>query len=324
MNSYRYRLEAYRGMATLHECPQCGRRSFKRYVDVESGEALREDCGRCNHVNSCGYHLAPRDVGAVNESVALPARQMPQPQQHSVIPGEMVKHSLRSDFARGMCRLMGEALTTEVLGRYRVGADRMGRVIWWQIDESGETRTGKVMAYDPLTLKRRREMACGVDWAHSILIRIGQLPIKFVLKQCLFGAHLLARAVPTDVVCLVESEKTAVLCAAIWPRGTWLATGGITQLEGGRMEVLRGRRVLVFADSDAVEDWSLRLDAYRFTCSLRFSRAWPTIIAERPSRSKIDLADVVIEALSDATGQKLAALSTITDEIDAFRLNRIN
>ena len=59
----RYKLERYRaGGSNRYVCPQCGRKKcFTRYVDVETGEYVGEDCGKCNHTASCGYHYPPRE-----------------------------------------------------------------------------------------------------------------------------------------------------------------------------------------------------------------------------------------------------------------------
>ena len=55
--------------------------------------------------------------------------------------------------------------------------------------------------------------------------KAGVLQESWTLTQCLFGEHLL-KQYPKKVVALVESEKTAVICAGLMPRFLWLATGG--------------------------------------------------------------------------------------------------
>jgi hypothetical protein len=56
---YRYSLE--KG-SKKHLCPNCGKKSLKRYIDNSTGEYLPEQYGRCNHENSCvpHYHLNPK------------------------------------------------------------------------------------------------------------------------------------------------------------------------------------------------------------------------------------------------------------------------
>lgn len=57
-----------------------------------------------------------------------------------------------------------------------------------------------------------------------------------------------------DWVALVESEKTAVICAGLMPRFLWLATGGKSMINE-RLLVLKGRKVVAFPD---IADWLIR------------------------------------------------------------------
>lgn len=73
------------------------------------------------------------------------------------------------------------------------------------------------------------------------------------MTQCLFGEHLLAQY-PDKIVCLVEAQKTAVICTAMMPEFIWLATGGKSGFND-RVEVLDGRKVIAFPDVDAYDQW---------------------------------------------------------------------
>ncbi len=104
---------------------------------------------------------------------------------------------------------IGEERLQRVSDDYRLGATKDGGVIFWQQDWQGRVRSGHIMHYDA------RGHRCGYQgWVHAHLIRQGLLPANWQLQQCLFGEHLLAVR-PEATVCLVESEKTAVLMAAI-------------------------------------------------------------------------------------------------------------
>lgn len=61
-NNYRYQLEKYRGRATRHVCPQCGRKQvFTRYIDTHNNNMyVNEKVGKCNRIDKCGYHYTPR------------------------------------------------------------------------------------------------------------------------------------------------------------------------------------------------------------------------------------------------------------------------
>ena len=52
------------------------------------------------------------------------------------------------------------------------------------------------------------------------------------------------------IICVVESEKTAVMMSELRPDCIWLATGGKTELNVSRLKPLQGRRVILFPDTD--------------------------------------------------------------------------
>jgi hypothetical protein len=70
------------------------------------------------------------------------------------------------------------------------------------------------------------------------------------LEQCFFGQHLL-KEYPNKPVCIVESEKTALIAAVYMPQFVWLATGGASGCkwrEWAVYKVLKGRNVTLFPD----------------------------------------------------------------------------
>ena len=52
------------------------------------------------------------------------------------------------------------------------------------------------------------------------------------------------------IVAIVESEKTAVIMSEHYPDAIWLATGGINQFHSQLLLPLRGRRIILFPDTD--------------------------------------------------------------------------
>lgn len=90
--------------------------------------------------------------------------------------------------------------------------------------------------------------------------RYGQLPEEWKLTHCLFGEHLLLMY-PDKPVALVESEKTAVICAGLMPKYLWLATGGKQQIKAKKFAVMGKRKVTAFLDVDGFTEWTERLKA---------------------------------------------------------------
>ena len=63
---------------------------------------------------------------------------------------------------------------------------------------------------------------------------------------CLFGEHLLGKN--TKPIILVESEKTAIVCAIEFSEYCWLSYGGINGMTNNKMKVLSGKSILIVPD----------------------------------------------------------------------------
>ncbi|WP_430815720.1 PG0870-related protein [Carboxylicivirga sp. RSCT41] len=56
-------MEKYNGSNSRYNCPNCGHeqsRTFSKYIDVETGNYLHDNVGRCNREDKCGYHYTPK------------------------------------------------------------------------------------------------------------------------------------------------------------------------------------------------------------------------------------------------------------------------
>ena len=51
-------------------------------------------------------------------------------------------------------------------------------------------------------------------------------------------------------VCVVEAEKTAFILSELYPQYVWLAAGGLGEVQVDKFRPLRGRRVVLFPDTD--------------------------------------------------------------------------
>lgn len=272
-NDYRYRLDSPKVTGRRQQkttCPRCGRkRCFVRYVDTwHDCRYVDNTCGRCDHEQSCGYHYKPADLyndqpwrnGDAAERNIPPG---PPPQEKPLVPLNpqylLKSHSPESTFwqwfTTDCARKAGFSRddADRVFQDYAIGATRRGDVIFWQVDDQGRIRSGHIMQYNR---QGHREGYQG--WVHARLIEQKLLPSDFVLRQCFFGQHLLPLR-PDATVCLVESEKTALILSAVHPAMLWLATCGSSGLTAEKLSVLRGRRLVVFPDSGCLGKWSQRL-----------------------------------------------------------------
>lgn len=187
-----------------------------------------------------------------------------------------------------MSVVMGESEAQRMFQLYNVGTSKAwgGSTVFWQVDVDGNVRAGKVMGYDPKNGHRIKEPSPRVAWVHSML------KIRFDLKQCRFGVHLLRDGDAQQVV-IVESEKSALIGAWKMPEYTWLATGGIQMLKP--TEALRGRDVILMPDLGAEEIWRAKLPALRSVCrSVSISNILTSIASDEQRQRGLDIADFIL------------------------------
>lgn len=233
------------------DCPACGaKKRFTRYIDLVEQDFIAPDIGICDRVNSCGYHKTPKDHSTNNptthHSPNIQQRiQNPTTKPVSFIDEEIVEASFqefyKSTFFQCLIDLIGIEEANKIAIDYALGA-RGKRVIFWQIDRDVKIRTGKIMSYDS-EMNR-------VGIPYFLHKEINQ---DFNLDQCLFGLHLTAYYENRDKpICIVESEKTAIIASAIMPDKVWLATGGVQNLK--LASVIR-KRVYLFPDKGEAQKW---------------------------------------------------------------------
>ena len=111
-------------------------------------------------------------------------------------------------------------------------------------------------------------------------------------------------------VCVVESEKTAVILSEQYAEYVWLATGGLGNVQPDKFRPLRGRRVILFPDTD--EDGTAYRRWYEAAQTVMRQPFWedsPPIsvatVLERHATTeqkqrKIDLADFLLETMLDS------------------------
>jgi transcription elongation factor Elf1 len=258
---YTYTLEKYNGLKTRYNCPECNHKhQFTRYVD-QDGNHIAGHVGRCNRESKCGYHLKPREYFE-NSSVIRDSHKKTSNRQEPVkevqyISPDILKATLqayhRNTFVQYLHTIFDPETVQRLIEAYGLGTARDGSCIFWQVDNEGRVRTGKVIRYQD---DGHRDKSQPPYFIHK---KLNIEPIE----QCLFGLHL--HMVHDGPIGLVESEKTAVIMAGQLPEYTWMATGGKTNLS--KVHALKGKKVVCFPDTDAFKDWSERLTPYGFKIS---------------------------------------------------------
>lgn len=222
----------------------------------------------------------------------------------------------QSDFCQAVvaCGYLTTGQMQRAARRYRLGRSRDGGVIFWQIDTLGQICDGKIMHYRP---DCHRDHSRHPDWVSSILKRHylndePGLAARIPAVHCLFGTHLLGHTDSTEInscnpcdslsekkIAVVESEKTAVIMSERHPECLWLATGGLNELTPQKLFPLRGRRIILFPDTDpegrAYATWyRIMLEAQRLLGQpIHLSPLLEQHATPEQKARKIDIADLL-------------------------------
>ncbi|SFO58423.1 DUF6371 domain-containing protein [Prevotella sp. tf2-5] len=241
----------------------------------------------------------------------------PPPTPPSYIPKEyLIKcFSYRSKFVEFLCGLFDIKTIERVAADYYLGATKSRDVIFWQVDVEKRIRTGKIMSYDSETGHRTHNSGA-TNWIHSLLKKQGLIDGEFNLQQCLFGEHLLKKY-PGKVVAMVESEKTAVIASAVFPKYVWLATGGKYGINADKMNVLAGRKVILFPDTDTTGEtynyWKEKATELTY-CRCVVSDILELNATNAERIKKIDIADWLCKEL-ETEPQRISEVMTEQEQI---------
>lgn len=298
MKDFRYFLQPYRKSSDRHVCPQCGHKGeFTFYIDKETGQPLHPSVGKCNRENECGYHYRPSEYfrDFPNEKPKgdwKPLQQTQKPKEEKAVQ-YLPTSFLIEDKCRGENNLFhfierefGEDEANRVFDTYHVGTSKHWRndnglaVSFPQIDELGNLRQIKVMAYNPTTGKRLKKQDYAELWVDAkkekkyVPDNRPQDKIWFAgksllrnheanLRQTFFGCHFIKDACRIGIV---ESEKTCLICSILMPDITWIATGGshgCKFTEADVFQPLIGKRVVLYPDAGMFAKWEEKAETLR-------------------------------------------------------------
>ena len=212
----------------------------------------------------------------------------------------------------------------EVLNYYCVGHGKNGHTIFWQLDENGQLRTGKMMKYKT-DGHRDKTASWSFDWIHATLSRHWDAerqemtdeppypyphlydPSKQEPHITFFGMHLLNKWKRKDMeqtVRIVESEKTALLMAIAYgnhAKQVWIACGGMEMLTRERLQPIidQRRRIILYPDRDGIKKWQQKAEQLHYD-RLTIDTTPVTKWWKPQDGEKADIADVVIRSINDS------------------------
>ena len=267
------------------------------------------------------------DVDGVDVNWTYTPRPAPQPLDMLELPKHLMagtKLAIDQDNLVAWIRngikwdVVQQSRVEKVIDSYCVGHGKNGHTIFWQLDEKGRLRTGKMMKYRQ-DGHRDKEATWNFDFIHATLSRkrneadpwpFPKLfdPDKQEPQLTFFGMHLLDRYGKNATVNIVESEKTAMLMAIAYGNHAsqvWMACGGLEMITRERLQPIidRGRRIVLFPDRDGIDKWKVKAEQMHYE-RLAIDTTPVTKWWKPEDGEKADIADVVIRIINNSVELK--------------------
>ncbi len=255
-------------------CPHCGRaKKYRNFIDMATGSPIADgECGTCY---VCDFDVKPRDYFAEHRDYFSSMGDIdyiaPPPKEVSYIPENILTNYQfrpnllgQSNLTNYLLRVLDEEHLMSALKRYYIGhnTDDNEGIVWPQIDTHFRIRELKFQWHSATSGKRSDGYTY---FYHKYLRTHGILPPESDHDQCLFGQHLLREADSSSIVCIVESEKTALIFSVILPDFIWLATGSaanIRLVEKVKNMLQECKAVVVYPDAGSEKDWSQKISTF--------------------------------------------------------------
>lgn len=249
------------------------------------------------------------DDGPVPKVERRPPREAPKPLTRIIWPLSTTEKYLSNWSSNPLISWLGSLPMEQeckkrlfnMILEYRVGTSvapgKFGWTVFWMINEKNEVLNAKLMKYEPDGHRSKTPEGKGfVTWM-SALFKYDRS--QYTVDNCYFGMHLIERY-PDAEVCIVESEKTALICSAfVEPeKRIWLASGGLSNINPRKLQPLleRNRYIVLFPDHDGQELWTKKcqdlrgaLDYPRLSVSKQVVDNWS--VSDGP---KADIGDILV------------------------------
>lgn len=263
---YKYQLDK---TSKKYVCPNCNKKTFVRFVDTVTGNYLNTVDGRCDRETKCGYFKKPESNQVVTQKDKCITTQVKPSYHKNHLIKRLGCNYNNNHFVSYLLKHFAPIDVRQAIKKYFIGTSNhwAGATVFWQIDQYMKIKAGKIMLYNCNTGKRVKQPYNHITWMHKKL-KLNQ----FVLQQCLFGLHNLCDYNTSNTLCVVESEKTAILMSIIIPSNLWLATGSKSGFKEELLKPIKNYNIIAYPDKSEFDNWNkkasiLNQKGYSIVCS---------------------------------------------------------
>jgi hypothetical protein len=213
-----------------------------------------------HYLNNESKYFNSDNIEIINEVTAVKKTQLIEPSFHSLILQDRIIREYKSQqYDDNLTTYLLSLFTfdevqTATQNYYLTGANYFwnNATLFWQINHKEQIHACKIMLYNKLTGKRKKEPYNHINWLHNAI----KEP-DFNLNQCLFGLHLINTDYQKEIA-IVESEKTAIIMSIYLPEFIWIATGSKSGFKFDLLQPLKKRKCIAFPDKGEFNNWHIK------------------------------------------------------------------
>lgn len=234
-SNYKYLPEKY------GYCHSCGKSTLPptRYKDDKGVEYQWNELKNCFEIVALQMSYK-KDIQASDkfvrqcktsgEVVAVRQKYIPKP-----LVLRYKDHLPENNLLSYIRKAYGDENAESIKKMYYIGSSKDGGTIFWNINKNQKAQKAKVSYY---SIEGKRTNKFKVPYKN-----------KDGYYSCLYGEHLinLEENIGKPIV-LVESEKTAIICALHISEYVWLSYGGINGLTKDKLNVLKNHKIILVPD----------------------------------------------------------------------------
>lgn len=245
------------------DCPVCDKNTFKKFFYDEENIQIGDYVGFCSN-SDCSFCLLPEEFFAYRSQLVYQSgvRNLINLGLKMSKPGDM-DYFISRFWATGLTRdnnlfnflsqFFDPNQVEKIFNLYDVQTSVFDKwknaCIFWRI-----ARDGRKLAYKLIQFRTDGERAGHRDPEVSIL-QHSLIDNGDGQRYCLFGLHLLNNPENQNKpICIVESEKTAIIASIVYPDGLWLSTGSSRYLNKMNIDDIPKNNIVLFPDPDLEGD----------------------------------------------------------------------
>lgn len=288
---------------TYFGCPKCGHpKTYRKFIPKDE-QSFGAFVGYCSH---CGYMMSPVEFESRRRQMIFRYSgnqvefSLNKAGTHSVERDDS-RYYVSKNYAQGcnensilfqaIARVLGEDKTLDAFHKYGVEtclwSHREFASIFWYKDFDCKNIAYRIMQYDK----------DGHSQKKGTITK--SLDVENCNRYCLFGRHLLELPdAANKPICVVESEKTALIASIAYPNAIWMATGSCYYLTKEKID-FPTNNLCLFPDPDVKGErsgnWYRMAEHCTWLKGARVSHFMDNYCKAKNKATYFDIADYIVE-----------------------------